>query len=149
MFETEENKMKKALRRLSICVAVVIIAALLSLPAFAANDYSNEDIAANAANAEISGNSETTENSESQPSNASSESGVLSAKAIAAAIAISLAAAGGAVGMGIAIAKSADGISRQPEASGNIRTSLMLGLVFIETAIIYALIVAILIIFVL
>ena len=29
MFETEENKMKKALRRLSICVAVVIIAALL------------------------------------------------------------------------------------------------------------------------
>ena len=148
MFETEENKMKKALRRLSICVAV-IIAALLSLPAFAANDYSNEDIAANAANAEISGNSETTENSESQASNASSESGVLSAKAIAAAIAISLAAAGGAVGMGIAIAKSADGISRQPEASGNIRTSLMLGLVFIETAIIYALIVAILIIFVL
>lgn len=115
--------MKKALRRLSICVAVVIIAALLSLPAFAANDYSNEDIAANAANAEISGNSETTENSESQASNASSESGVLSAKAIAAAIAISLAAAGGAVGMGIAIAKSADGISRQPEASGNIRTS--------------------------
>ena len=69
--------MKKALRRLSICVAVVIIAALLSLPAFAANDYSNDDIAANAANAEISGNSETTENSESQASNASSESGVL------------------------------------------------------------------------
>ena len=34
-------------------------------------------------------------------------------------------------------------------AAGKIRTSLMLGLVFIETAIIYALIVAILIIFVL
>lgn len=71
------------------------------------------------------------------------------AKAVAAAIAIGLAAAAGALGMGIAIAKSVEGISRQPEAEGKIRTQLMLGLVFIETAIIYALIVSILIIFVL
>jgi len=69
-------------------------------------------------------------------------------KALAAAIAVGLAAAAGAIAMGIAIAKSAEGISRQPEAEGSIRTTLMLGLVFIETAIIYALIVAILIIFV-
>ena len=69
-------------------------------------------------------------------------------KAIAAGIAIGLAAAGGAVGMGMAVAKSVDGISRQPEAEGKIRTTLMLGLVFVETAIIYALIVAILIVFV-
>ncbi|WP_353736468.1 MULTISPECIES: ATP synthase F0 subunit C [Eubacterium] len=67
---------------------------------------------------------------------------------MAAALVVGLAAAAGAIGMGIAIAKSVEGISRQPEATGNIRTSLMLGLVFIETAIIYALIVAILIIFV-
>lgn len=70
-------------------------------------------------------------------------------KALAAALCVGLAAAAGAVSMGWAIAKSAEGISRQPEAEGKIRTSLMLGLVFIETAIIYALIVAILIIFVL
>lgn len=70
-------------------------------------------------------------------------------KAMAAAIVVGLAAALGALGMGIAIAKSVEGISRQPEAEGKIRTSLMLGLVFVETAIIYALIVAILIIFVL
>lgn len=70
-------------------------------------------------------------------------------KALAAGIAIGLAAAGGAIGMGISIAKSAEGISRQPEAAGRISTSLMLGLVFVETAIIYALVVAILIIFVL
>ncbi|MCD8230519.1 MAG: ATP synthase F0 subunit C [Clostridiales bacterium] len=70
-------------------------------------------------------------------------------KAVAAAIAIGLASAGGAIGMGIAIAKSVEGISRQPEASGKIQTNLMLGLVFVETAIIYALIVAILVIFVL
>ena len=51
--------------------------------------------------------------------------------------------------MGLATAKSAEGISRQPEAEGKIRTMMMLGLVFIETAIIYALLVVILIIFVL
>ena len=54
-----------------------------------------------------------------------------------------------AVCVGLAIGKSAEGISRQPEAAGNIRTSLMLGLVFIETVVIYALIIAILVIFVL
>ncbi|MCI8448772.1 MAG: ATP synthase F0 subunit C [Eubacterium sp.] len=69
-------------------------------------------------------------------------------KAKGAAIAVGLAAAAGAVGMGIAVGKSVEGIARQPEAEGKIRTTLMLGLVFIETAIIYALIVAILIIFV-
>ena len=62
---------------------------------------------------------------------------------------VGLVATAGALGMAIAIGKSAEGMSRQPEASGSIRSSMMLGLVFIETAIIYALIVAILIIFVL
>lgn len=70
-------------------------------------------------------------------------------KALAAAVCVGLAAAAASIGMGLAIGKSAEGISRQPEAANNIRTSLMLGLVFIETAIIYALIIAILIIFVL
>ena len=51
--------------------------------------------------------------------------------------------------MGIAVARSSEAIARQPEATGQIRTSMMMGLVFIETVIIYALIVAILIIFVL
>lgn len=70
-------------------------------------------------------------------------------KAWAAAMCVGLPAAVGTIGMAWAISKSSEGISRQPEADGKIRTGLMLGLVFIETAIIYALIVAILIIFVL
>ena len=70
-------------------------------------------------------------------------------KAMAAGIAIGLAAAGGAVAMGIAIGKAEESIARQPEVKGDVRTTLMLGLVFIETAIIYALIVAILVVFVL
>ncbi|MCI6640133.1 MAG: ATP synthase F0 subunit C [Pygmaiobacter massiliensis] len=70
-------------------------------------------------------------------------------KALAVGIAIGLAAAGGAVGMGIVGGKAADGISRQPDMEEKIRTTLMLDLVFIETAIIYALLVVILVIFVL
>ena len=70
-------------------------------------------------------------------------------KALAAAIAVGIAAAGGGVGMGLATAKASESIARQPEAEGKIRTAMMLGLVFIETAIIYALLVVILIIFVL
>ncbi|MCR5119740.1 MAG: ATP synthase F0 subunit C [Lachnospiraceae bacterium] len=69
-------------------------------------------------------------------------------KALAAALAIGIVGAAGAVSMGISIAKSNEGVARQPEAAGKIQTQLMLGLVFIETAIIYALIVAILIVFV-
>ena len=70
-------------------------------------------------------------------------------KALASGIALGLAAIGGAIGMGIAISKATEGISRKPEAENKIRNTLMLGLVFIETAIIYALVISILIIFVL
>ena len=70
-------------------------------------------------------------------------------KAVAAAAVVGVVAAVGAVGMAIAISKSTEGMARQPEAAGKINSAMMLGLVFIETTIIYALIVAILIIFVL
>ncbi len=71
------------------------------------------------------------------------------AKAISSAIIISLASLGGTISMGIAISKSVESISHNPETDSKIRATLMLGLVFIETAIIYALIIAILVIFVL
>ena len=80
---------------------------------------------------------------------AEEEGSATGSKAIAAAIVVGLASAAGAIGMGIAIAKSNESIARQPEQAGRINSTMMLGLVFIETAIIYALIIAILIIFVL
>lgn len=83
------------------------------------------------------------------PEDVQTEENATGSKAVAAAVCVGIVAATAAMGMSIAIAKSADGISRQPEAAGSIRSSLMLGLVFIETAIIYALIIAILIVFVL
>ena len=84
---------------------------------------------------------------EEQPAEEPAEEGS-SMTAIGAAVAIGLAAIGGAIAMGMAISKAMEGIARQPEADGKIRSSLMLGLVFIETVVIYALIVAILIMFV-
>ena len=80
---------------------------------------------------------------------APAQAATVSGKAIASGIAFGIAAAGGALGMGLAAGKATEGIARQPEAEGKIRTTLMLGLVFIETAIIYALLTVILIIFVL
>ena len=79
---------------------------------------------------------------------ASADNGA-AAKAIAAAAVVGVVATVGAVGMAVSIGKSTEGMARQPEAAGKINSAMMLGLVFIETAIIYALIVAILIIFVL
>lgn len=58
-------------------------------------------------------------------------------------------------GMGIAFAmsratsKSVDAMARQPEAAGKINTSLMFGLIMMETCAVYGLLVAILLIFIL
>lgn len=121
--------MKKNISRILAAMMVLVMLFALGMPVLAAE----EDTAA----------------FEETSDEASEKNSTIGDKAIAAAIAVGLAAAAGAVGMGWAIAKSAEGISRQPEAEGKIRTTLMLGLVFIETAIIYALVIAILIIFVL
>ena len=79
----------------------------------------------------------------------SDEASFVHSKGWAAGITIAIVAAAGALSMGLVIWKTIEGIARQPEAEGKIRTAMMLGLVFVETAIIYALIVAIMIIFVL
>jgi len=67
--------------------------------------------------------------------------------AIAAAIPM-LAGIGAGLGMGVAVGKSVEGIARQPEAEGKIRSTLMIGLAFIETTVIYGLFISILLLFV-
>lgn len=123
--------MKTMMKKIPAFLLAVMIMLAIAAPAYAAGNTNADPAAAQA--------EETVD----------TEGMTTSGKAIAAAVAIGLAAAGGAVAMGIAVAKSTEGIARQPEAEGKIRTTLMLGLVFIETAIIYALLVVILIIFVL
>ncbi len=65
---------------------------------------------------------------------------------LSAGIVIAIVATIGAICMMLSIRKAIDGIARQPEADGKIRSTLILGLVFIETAIIYALIISILLV---
>lgn len=86
---------------------------------------------------------------ENAESTASDESKVTISKAMTAAIAVGVVGTAGAIAMGMAISKSTESMARQPEAASKINSAMMLGLVFIETVIIYALIVAILVIFVL
>ncbi|MBP3719105.1 MAG: ATP synthase F0 subunit C [Eubacterium sp.] len=91
---------------------------------------------------------ETTATEETEDAEAA-EGNSTAGKAIAAAISIGIAAGLGALGMGLCVGKAAEGIARQPEAEGKIRTTMILGIVFIETAVLYALVISILIIFVL
>lgn len=66
--------------------------------------------------------------------------------AFAAAIGILLPAIAGAICMAFAISKTIDAIARQPEAGDKLRATLVLGMVFIETTVIYALIVSIMVV---
>ena len=125
-------------KKMLFALLFVMVLTILTIPALAAG---SGDVASEATAAADTVSTEAAE--------IAAEAKVTSAKAIGAAIAIGLAAFAGAIGMAILSSKSAESIARQPEAEGKIRTTMMLGLVFVETAIIYALIVAILLIFVL
>lgn len=61
---------------------------------------------------------------------------------LAAGIAIGVAAFGGALGQGRAAAAALEGIARNPNASGKIFTPMILGLALIESLVIYALVIA-------
>ncbi len=67
--------------------------------------------------------------------------------AIGAAIAV-LCGAGAGIGIGIATAHAVDAVARQPEASGKIQSSLILGCALAEATAIYGFVIALLVLFV-
>lgn len=69
------------------------------------------------------------------------------ALALAAAIAIGLGTIGTGVGQGTAVGKTVEAIGRNPEAAGRLQTVMIIGLAFIESLCIYALVVAIILLF--
>jgi len=75
------------------------------------------------------------------------EAFVLGLSAIGAGIAM-LAGIGVGLGQGIATSKALESIARQPEAKGDLTTTLFIGLAMSETSIIFPLIVAIILVFV-
>ena len=76
------------------------------------------------------------------------EDGVAAAKAIGSAIAIGVGGLGPAIGIGLAVRGAMDAIGRNPEASGEIRTTMIVGAALAEAVAIYAFVIAIIIAFV-
>ena len=72
---------------------------------------------------------------------------ISSLSVIGAAISIAITGAAAAIAQGRAATSALDGIARQPEASGPIGTNLILGLAFIESIAIYALVISLILIF--
>jgi len=74
--------------------------------------------------------------------------GYYSLAALACGIGIGLAALGTGIGQGIGLSKAAEGVARNPSASGKVTTTLIIGLAMIESLCIYALVVVLIILFV-
>jgi F-type H+-transporting ATPase subunit c len=70
------------------------------------------------------------------------------AKSIGAAIAIGVGALGPGIGLGLAVKGAMDALGRNPEAAGDIRTTLIIGAALAEAVAIYAFVIAIIIAFV-
>ena len=66
---------------------------------------------------------------------------------ITAGFALALAALGAALGQGRAVASAAEAIARNPGAAGEIRGALILGLVLIESLVIYVLLISLILFF--
>ena len=74
-------------------------------------------------------------------------SGVIQWTVLAAGLAIGLGAIGSGIGMGTAIGGACEGTSRNPEAGGRILTTMIIGLAMIESLTIYALVIALILLF--
>jgi F-type H+-transporting ATPase subunit c len=70
------------------------------------------------------------------------------AKAIGAAIAIGVGGLGPALGIGMAVRGAMEALGRNPEAAGDIRTTMIIGAALAEAVAIYAFVIAIVIAFV-
>ena len=76
-----------------------------------------------------------------------SEAIMVLGKALGAAICMGVGAIGPALGEGNAVSHALEGMARQPEAAGNLRTNMILGCAITETTGIYSLVIALLILF--
>ena len=72
---------------------------------------------------------------------------IKAACAIGAGLCMGIGAIGPALGEGNAVGKALEGMARQPEAAGNLRTNMILGCAITETTGIYSLLISFLILF--
>mgnify|MGYP005845905453 CR=1 FL=1 len=69
-------------------------------------------------------------------------------KFLAAGLAIGIGAIGPGIGIGLLVNGGLQAIGRNPDAAGDIQTNMILGIVFTEAVAIYALVVALILLFV-
>jgi F-type H+-transporting ATPase subunit c len=72
---------------------------------------------------------------------------VISTIALATALGMAVAAAGCGIGQGLGLKAACEGTARNPEASGKITVTLLIGLALIESLAIYALVVNLILLF--
>ena len=75
------------------------------------------------------------------------EAVILAGKAIGAGLAM-IGALGGGIGIGLAVGGAVQAMGRNPEAAPLVQTNMILGIVFAESTAIYALVVALILVFV-
>ncbi|NCC24008.1 MAG: ATP synthase F0 subunit C [Deltaproteobacteria bacterium] len=78
---------------------------------------------------------------------AAADPGVAATTSLAAAMAMAIAAAGCGIGMGIGLRAACEGTARNPEASGKITVTMLIGLALIESLAIYTLVVNLILLF--
>jgi F-type H+-transporting ATPase subunit c len=66
---------------------------------------------------------------------------------LSAGVGMGLAALGTGLGIGLLVGKSVEGIARQPETTTSIRTTMIIGIAFVEAIALYTLVVSFLLIF--
>jgi F-type H+-transporting ATPase subunit c len=72
---------------------------------------------------------------------------VAAAKLIGAGLAM-IGTIGAGIGIGVVVGGAVQGIARNPDASGNVQTNMILGIAFAEAVAIYCLVIALIILFV-
>ena len=77
------------------------------------------------------------------------EATIVVAKAISAALCMAIGSIAPAMGEGKAVCTALEGMARQPEAAGDLRSSMIIGCAVTETTGIYCLVISLLILFVL
>lgn len=73
---------------------------------------------------------------------------VAAARALGAGLCMGIGAIGPAIGEGHAVGKALEGMARQPESQGMLRTNMILGCAIAETTGIYSLVISLLLLFV-
>ena len=127
------------MRRIATALLLVLTLVCMMAPMVMASDAA-EGVAATTETAAVAAVAATATNNDAQMT-------YFGMAAMACGLGIGLAALGTGIGQGLGLAKAAEGVARNPGASGKITTTLIIGLAMIESLCIYALVVALILLF--